>query len=81
MYSLADAISVKADWGHSSNVVGVELCQLAGAKQLCMFHHEPASDDDAIARVLDDTRRYEQITRTGKPLLVTSAYDGMEIDL
>ena len=29
MYSLADAISVKADWGHSSNVVGVELCQLA----------------------------------------------------
>ena len=29
MYSLAEAISVKADWGHSSNVVGVELCQMA----------------------------------------------------
>ena len=29
MYSLAEAISVKADWGHSSNIVGVELCQLA----------------------------------------------------
>ena len=29
MYSLADAISIKADWGHSSNIVGVELCQLA----------------------------------------------------
>ncbi len=28
-YSLADAISVKEDWGHSSNVVGVEMCQLA----------------------------------------------------
>src|SRR5215471_5997543 len=27
-YSLADAISVKEDWGHSSNVVGVEMCQL-----------------------------------------------------
>ncbi len=25
MYALADAISVKADWGHSSNIVGVEL--------------------------------------------------------
>ena len=25
MYSLADAISVKADWGHSSNIAGVEL--------------------------------------------------------
>ncbi len=28
MYSLADAISVKEDWGHSSNIVGVELCQI-----------------------------------------------------
>ena len=32
MYSLADAISVKADWGHSSNIVGVELCQMAEAR-------------------------------------------------
>jgi hypothetical protein len=29
MYSLADAVSVKEDWGHSSNIVGVELCQRA----------------------------------------------------
>jgi phosphoribosyl 1,2-cyclic phosphodiesterase len=81
MYSLADAISVKADWGHSSNVVGVELCQMAGARNLCMVHHEPALGDDALERVLAETRRFEEITRTGKPLLVTSAYDGMEIDL
>ena len=81
MYSLADAISVKADWGHSSNIVGVELCQLAAARQLCLFHHEPIHGDDAIARVLAETRRYEELTRTGKPLLVTAAYDGMEIDL
>ena len=45
MYSLADAISVKADWGHSSNIVGVELCQMAGARELCLFHHEPVHDD------------------------------------
>ena len=81
MYSLADAVSVKADWGHSSNVVGVELCQLAAVKHLCMFHHEPAYDDTAIARVLADTRRFEEITRTGPPLRVSSAYDGMEIHL
>ena len=29
MYSLADSISVKEDWGHSSNMVAVELAQLA----------------------------------------------------
>jgi len=81
MYSLVDAISVKADWGHSSNIVGVELCQRAGVGQLCMFHHEPASSDATLAKVLADTRRFEEITRIGAPLVITSAYDGMEIDL
>jgi phosphoribosyl 1,2-cyclic phosphodiesterase len=82
MYSLADAISVKADWGHSSNIVGVELCQLAGARQLCLFHHEPVHRDEAIDRVLLETQRFEEITRgERKPLLVTAAYDGMEIAL
>jgi ribonuclease BN (tRNA processing enzyme) len=81
MYSLADAISVKADWGHSSNIVGVELCQLAGAAHLCLFHHEPASDDAAIARLLEDTRRLEAITREGPPLRISAAYDGLDIAL
>ncbi|HZI84477.1 MAG TPA: MBL fold metallo-hydrolase [Casimicrobiaceae bacterium] len=80
MYSLADAISVKADWGHSSNIVGVELCQMAGARHLCLFHHEPVHGDAAIDRVLAETRRFEEITRGGyAPLTVTAAYDGMEI--
>jgi len=81
MYSLADAISVKADWGHSSNVVGVELCQQARAKHLVMFHHEPACDDDQLRAILAETRRFEEITRDGVPLEVSSAYDGMEIVL
>ncbi len=81
MYSLADAISVKADWGHSSKIVGVELCQLAGAKQLCLFHHEPAYDDRRIEQVLHETRRFETLTRSDQPLDVVSAYDGLEIGL
>jgi len=81
MYSLADAISVKADWGHSSNVVGVELCQLAGARRLCMTHHEPVFDDAAIEATLAETRRLEEITRSGAPLQVSAAYDGLEIAL
>ena len=81
MYSLADAISVKADWGHSSNIFGVELCQLANAAHLCLFHHEPASSDAVIAKVLQDTRRLEEITRTGRPLKISAAYDGLEIAL
>ncbi len=80
MYSLADAVSVKEDWGHSSNVVGVELCQLAGASHLVLFHHEPIHDDTRIAGIEAETRRFEEITRDGRsPLRVTAAYDGLEI--
>ena len=81
MYSLAEATTFKADWGHSSNVVGVELCQMADVRHLCLFHHEPANDDEAISRVLAETRRLEEITRTRQPMAVTAAYDGMEIEL
>lgn len=81
MYSLADSISVKADWGHSSNIVGVELCQLAQAKELCLFHHEPALDDAALVKMLAETRRFEEITRGGAPLRISSAYDGLELTL
>jgi phosphoribosyl 1,2-cyclic phosphodiesterase len=81
MYSLADAVSVKADWGHSSNVVGVELCQMAQAKTLALFHHEPANDDTAVLRILKDARRLEELTRQAHKLEVIAAYDGLEIDL
>jgi phosphoribosyl 1,2-cyclic phosphodiesterase len=79
MYSLAESISVKEDWGHSSNMVGVELAQLAGVKHLVLYHHEPIFDDRMIDQILGETRRYEEISRNGQKLAVTSAYDGLEI--
>jgi phosphoribosyl 1,2-cyclic phosphodiesterase len=81
MYSLADAISLREDWGHSSNIVGVELCQMARAKQFCMFHHEPTLDDEQLASVLKETQRLEEITREEHRLRVSAAYDGLEIVL
>ena len=81
MYSLADAASVKADWGHSSNIVGVELAQLAQAKRLCLFHHEPLFNDEELTQLWNETRRLEEITRTETPLEILSAYDGLEITL
>lgn len=81
MYSLAEAISVKADWGHSSNIVGVELCQAARARTLVLFHHEPAYSDAQIQQVLQETRRFEEITRDGPALQVLSAWDGLELSL
>jgi len=82
MYSLAEAVSVKEDWGHSSNVVGVELCQMARAKHLVLFHHEPANNDSAIEGAFRDARRLEELTRGDAPALrISAAYDGLEIDL
>jgi ribonuclease BN (tRNA processing enzyme) len=82
MYSLAEAVSVKEDWGHSSNVVGVELCQMARAKHLVLFHHEPANSDRAIEGAFRDAQRLEELTRgEAPPLRISAAYDGLEIDL
>jgi len=81
MYALAEAISVKADWGHSSNIVGVELCQMAHAKHLVLFHHEPANNDATLEGLLKEARRFEELTRGDQALKVSAAYDGLEIDL
>lgn len=81
MYALAEAISVKADWGHSSNIVGVELCQMARARHLVLFHHEPANNDATLEGLLREARRFEELTRRDYVLRVSSAYDGLEIDL
>jgi phosphoribosyl 1,2-cyclic phosphodiesterase len=81
MYALAEAISVKADWGHSSNIVGVELCQMARAKHLVLVHHEPANNDATLEGLLKEARRFEELTRGDHALKVSAAYDGLEIDL
>jgi len=80
-YSLAEAMSVKEDWGHSSNIVGVELCQMARVRHLCLYHHEPMLDDDQLFTLLSETRRFEEITRNGHRVEISAAYDGMEIAL
>jgi phosphoribosyl 1,2-cyclic phosphodiesterase len=79
MYTLADAVSVRADWGHSSNIVGIELCQAAAVKCLCMFHHEPAFDDIKLVEILAQSRRLETIYRSSSALDVCTAYDGLEL--
>ncbi|WP_340315328.1 MBL fold metallo-hydrolase [Rhizorhabdus argentea] len=81
MYSLADAVSMKEDWGHSSNIVAVDLCHEAGAKRLALFHHEPIYSDDDIQRMHLESIRYEELTRREQQLDVLCAYDGLELEL
>ncbi len=80
-YPLIDAISFKENWGHSSNIIGVELSVKANVKHLCIFHNEPTLDDEKLDQFLEDTRRYLKIFSETSSLQIDLAYDGMQIEI
>lgn len=80
-YSFTEAEVIKRDWGHSSNIMGVEMAVLAQCRHLALFHTEPELDDERLAQLEVETREYSTIHAANYPLTVTVAYDGLEIDL
>ncbi len=40
-----------AGWGHSTWQQGIELANAANVGKLCLFHHDPEHDDDAMDRI------------------------------
>lgn len=80
-YKLLDAIHVKENWGHSSNMLGVELAVWAGVKRLCLFHNEHTCDDTELDRFLEETRKYLHLYAGDSPLAIDLAYDGLEIGM
>jgi phosphoribosyl 1,2-cyclic phosphodiesterase len=80
-YPLADAIGMKETWGHSSNLLGVELAVRSGVRHLCLFHSEPTSEDETLDHFLTETREYLKIHAPGSALKVDQAYDGMVVAL
>lgn len=81
MYSLADSVAMKEDWGHSSNIVVIDLCHEAEVKRLALFHHEPTYSDADIQRMHEESIRYEKLTREASPLEVLCGYDGLCVEL
>lgn len=81
MYSFVDACTDKEDWGHSSNVTGIEIAKRAGVKHLYLFHHDPMHDDERLDQVQIESRRYAEHYRPDIPLEVTMAYDGLEVEV
>lgn len=80
-YNLADHYLTKKSWGHSSNLVGVELAVRSEVKQLCLFHHEHTVSDSELEEFLVKTKRYLAIYAEDSPLQIDLAYEGMEIAL
>jgi len=59
----------RAGWGHSTWERGIRLADQAGAKQLCLFHHDPSHDDnfmDLLAVEANDARPGTITAREGQ---------------
>jgi phosphoribosyl 1,2-cyclic phosphodiesterase len=72
-------VQARCGWGHSTPRQAVVLATEAGCRRLILFHHEPEHDDDALDRLLDDTRAFA--ARTAPGLEVDAAFEGMELSL
>jgi phosphoribosyl 1,2-cyclic phosphodiesterase len=46
----------RVGWGHSSVEHAVALADLAGARRLVLFHHDPDHDDDVVERMAAQAR-------------------------
>ena len=51
-------------WGHSAADYPVRLAELAGAKAVLLFHHDPIRTDDEVDAIVASLRRRP---RPGRP--------------
>jgi ribonuclease BN (tRNA processing enzyme) len=76
---LDQIIQARAGWGHSTPRQAVDLAHEGHCRRLILFHHEPEHDDDALDRLLADTREYAR--RVAPGLVVEAAVEGMSFTL
>jgi phosphoribosyl 1,2-cyclic phosphodiesterase len=58
----------KVGWGHSTWEAAVEVANLAGVKQLVLFHHEPTRDDAGMDRLVEEVRKHRPEVIAAKEL-------------
>ncbi|MBC7223057.1 MAG: MBL fold metallo-hydrolase [Anaerolineae bacterium] len=80
-YDLTESLGAKRDWGHSSALVGARLALAANVRWLVLFHHDPASSDEAIAKMEAQVQAYVDAQGGAAPCRVVAAYEGLEIAL
>ena len=70
---LAEEVPAEASFGHAAAEYAVRLAELAGARQVVLFHHKPTRTDAQLDEV---GRRF-----ASAPVPVTVAAEGMTIEL
>ena len=76
-FNLADHLYTKQNWGHSSNLIAIEMAVLSQVSTLCLFHADHTLDDVQLDKFLIDSRRYLEIYNPESTLQIQLAYDGM----
>jgi phosphoribosyl 1,2-cyclic phosphodiesterase len=76
---LDQIIQARAGWGHSTPRQAVDLALEGRCRRLILFHHEPEHDDDALDRLVADTRDYAAEVAPG--LAVEAAVEGLRFSL
>jgi phosphoribosyl 1,2-cyclic phosphodiesterase len=76
---LDQIIQARAGWGHSTPRQAVDLAAEGRCARLVLFHHEPEHDDEAMDRLLADTRLYA--AQVAPRLVVEAAREGMRFSL
>jgi len=80
-YSLRDVFLSRADWGHSSAIIGVDIAERSGVKKLVTFHHDPTHSDQQVYNIAASARDYSLVNKIPSNLEVIVGYEGMEMYL
>jgi len=84
MYPTLEQTVEKENYGHSTAVIGIDIALNASVRKLILFHHDPESDDNQIARSFSDARDYLKQRQSEFPeneLALMVSYDGMVVDV
>ncbi len=86
-YTLKDLFQ-KIDWGHSSSIIGVDICLLANVAKLVLTHHDPTYSDEMMTAILGKTEAFkqeamqqEQGQYRRRQLGIVMGYEGLEIEI
>ena len=69
----------KRGWGHTSCLTAVDLAVQAGARQLAIFHHDPAHADSVVDEIIESCRH--RVNSFKSELIVFAAREGIELEI
>lgn len=75
----AQEYPAKLGWGHSTIEYAVDIAIAANVRQLALYHHDPARNDDAVDQLIEAARN--RAKSAGSDLIVTGAAEGSVITL